>query len=103
MSAFAAWAARNTLRPMRPKPLIPTRTGMRGPYLRTAAHHLDAVPVRVGDIGGVVARPVLRPRARGAVVVPAVGDRGGVRGVDGSPAGRLERDVPERLPRPAPA
>src|SRR5258705_7166537 len=28
MSAFAAWPARKTLRPMRPKPLIPTRTGM---------------------------------------------------------------------------
>src|SRR5690349_14541274 len=28
MSAFAACPARKTLRPMRPKPLIPTRTGM---------------------------------------------------------------------------
>src|SRR6188472_1176847 len=27
-SAFASKPARNTLRPMRPKPLIPTRTGM---------------------------------------------------------------------------
>src|SRR5436190_24180145 len=30
MSASAACAARNTLRPMRPKPLIPTRTGILG-------------------------------------------------------------------------
>src|SRR3712207_862074 len=28
MSAPCAWAARKTLRPMRPKPLIPTRTGI---------------------------------------------------------------------------
>src|SRR6266536_5893666 len=28
MSASAAWPARKTLRPIRPKPLIPTRTGM---------------------------------------------------------------------------
>src|SRR4051812_3949605 len=28
MSAFLAWAARKRLRPIRPKPLIPTRTGM---------------------------------------------------------------------------
>src|SRR5215813_14092095 len=31
-SASDSWAARNTLRPMRPKPLMPTRTAMRRPF-----------------------------------------------------------------------
>src|SRR3954454_13156888 len=31
-SASDSWAARNTLRPMRPKPLMPTRTAMGGPF-----------------------------------------------------------------------
>src|SRR3954449_11291034 len=46
MSAFAACPARKTLRPMRPKPLIPTRTGM-----------LSVLPPWRGEIGpGAVGR-----------------------------------------------
>ncbi len=77
MSAPCAWAARNTLRPIRPKPLIPTRTGMESvsPLVSGPgkAEHvssvrpgddLDPQAVGVEQVGGVVARAVLRPRAR---------------------------------------
>src|SRR6476469_2349502 len=106
MSAFAAWAARNTLRPMRPKPLIPTRTGMAGPYLRSAAHHLDAVAVRIAEIGRVVAGAVLRARARPALVAAAVRHCRCECRVDRRLARGRDRDVPERRPvrtRPAAA
>src|SRR5215210_2008998 len=59
MSALDSWAARNTLRPIRPKPLIPTRTDMsrslpcslterRGTLPRSASGH--AVHVAVLDL-----------------------------------------------------
>src|SRR3954451_3471729 len=102
-SAFAACAARNTLRPMRPKPLIPTRVGMARPYLRSTADHLDPVPVRVGEVRGVVARPVLRARAGRAVPAPAAGRRGGERRVHGGLARSRHRDMAECGPRTAAA
>src|SRR5690242_7357244 len=98
ISVCLAWAARKTLRPMRPKPLIPTRTGMGRPYLGTSAHHLDAIPVRVAQVGRVVAGPILRPRARCALVATTVRHAGRVCRVDGCLARRSQRDMTERRP-----
>src|SRR4051794_30206633 len=114
MSAFAALAARKKLRPMRPKPLMPTRTAMgsgllggsktgekqvpeptgaaRSPGVR--CDHLDAQAVRVAHVGGVVARAVLGARAGGAVVRPAGLQGRRVGRVDRRLAARAERDVP---------
>src|SRR3954453_5183601 len=92
MSALRSWAARKTLRPMRPKPLIPTRTDMRQPLslsgvraLRLPAHgrsgpcgravhvavlDLDEVPV----VGAEVGREVLRDH-HGTVAAARAPDR----------------------------
>src|SRR3954447_10528214 len=100
MSALLAWAARKRLRPMRPKPLIPTRTGMvvgvlpegrRSGRWRTLSVRLGSVPARddldteavgVQHVGRVIARPVLQAQARSPVVLPTCTKRGGVRRVD---------------------
>src|SRR5690349_21666900 len=94
ISVCLAWAARKTLRPMRPKPLIPTRTGMGRPYLGAATHNLDAIPVRVAQVGRVVAAPVLRPRAGCTLVATAVRHARRVGRIDGCLARRGQRDVP---------
>src|SRR3954454_7938401 len=118
MSAPAALAARKKLRPIRPKPLMPTRTAMgsgapriRGEAVRPRAasyrsaprsgrsapvrgDDLDAQAVRIAHVGGVVARPVLRPRAACAGVGPARLQRRRVGGVDRRLAARAEGDVP---------
>src|SRR5215471_15673056 len=90
MSAPRSYAARKTLRPIRPKPLIPTRTDIRlilpfselsgkknadfrrprQGYLKGAAitglssDDLEPEPVGVAQVPGVVAAAVLRPLAR---------------------------------------
>jgi hypothetical protein len=56
-------------------------------------HGFDVVPVRVEDIGGVVAGVVLRPDARHAVVAGAGRERNVVEAIDGLSALGLERDV----------
>src|SRR5947209_3935230 len=117
MSAPWAWPARKTFRPMRPKPLIPTRTGMEsvpsfesgqnegrraeacGPaelqgYSMTAADHLDAQPIGVQQVARVVALAVLRARRRWPIVTPTAVESGGIRRVDRRAPGGLERDVP---------
>src|SRR3954451_5731353 len=120
MSAPAALAARKKLRPIRPKPLMPTRTAMgsgapriRGEAVRPRAasyrsaprsgrsapvrgDDLDAQAVRIAHVGGVVARPVLRPRAGCAGAAPARLQRRRVGGVDRRLAARAEGDVPVR-------
>src|SRR5690348_9083384 len=101
ISVCLAWAARKTLRPMRPKPLIPTRTGMVRPYLVAPTHHLDAIPVRVAQVGRVVAGPVLRPRAGCALIATAVRHAGRVCRVDGRLARRGQRDMAEGRTRTA--
>src|SRR3954453_8872903 len=113
MSVCLAIAARKTLRPMRPKPLMPTRTGMflqprsRSQIKRrltlSDAHHLDPQPVGVPEVARVRARAVLRARSGRPVVAAAVGQAGRVRGVDGAPPGGLQRDVPVARLRPAAA
>ncbi len=55
MSAPRSYAARNTFRPIRPKPLIPTRTGMPlSSALEFAAEtaNADALRLHVGDRAG---------------------------------------------------
>src|SRR3954468_4047666 len=117
MSAPLAWAARKRLRPMRPKPLIPTRTGMlvsvlpegrRSGRRRTLSVRLGSVPARddldpravgVQHVGRVIARPVLRAQARSPVVLPTCTKRGGVRRVDRDAPRGPDRDVAEAGPR----
>src|SRR5215211_8783136 len=99
-SVPASYAARNRLRPIRPKPLIPTLTGICSsclPFARWAEtwvpslepstprrsprrldggstpHYRDLDPVAVGvaQVGRVIAGPVLWPDARLAVVLAA--------------------------------
>src|SRR3954451_17262658 len=105
MSVSFARPARRTFRPMRPKPLIPTRTGMRfspfcgddprarGGYraggagrrpVRSAraAHELEARAVRIQQISGVVLRRTILARRGGAGVAAARGQPGGVGRVD---------------------
>ena len=66
MSAPCAWAARNMLRPMRPNPLIPTRKDMASqPIHRLPADDFDPQAVGVEQVGGVVARAVLRAAGPG--------------------------------------
>jgi hypothetical protein len=48
------------------------------------AHRFDVVPVRIVDERSVVARVILRPNPRGAVVAPAGGKSRLVECVDGS-------------------
>src|SRR3954470_12265215 len=119
MSVSFARPARSTFRPMRPKPLIPTRTGMcsvpsavsiqergqatapgaraagrpAGPALARAAHQLEPRAVGIDQIPGVVVRRSERPRGGRAAVAAAGGEAGLVGGVDGAPAGRGDRDV----------
>src|SRR6185312_2291754 len=114
MSASAASPARKTLRPMRPNPLIPTRTGMVSFLLRwrervsnasrpnastnvsvAAGHELDPQPIGVEEVGRVVARPVLVAGAGRAIVGAAGSQRGLVRGVHRRAAVSRDRDVAE--------
>src|SRR5689334_12913254 len=97
---------------MRPKPLIPTRTGMseslpgRGrekadsrrqgkcTFCRLpAADDLDPQTVRVAQVSGVVAASVLGPQARSPVVGAAVRQARGMSGVDRRLAIGLQGDV----------
>ena len=79
-SASDSCAARKRLRPMRPKPLMPTLTAMflsipPGWVLELsvgADRDLDPVAVRVEQVGGVVGGTVFGPLARRAVVLAAV-------------------------------
>src|SRR3954451_6155997 len=60
MSALRSWAARKTLRPMRPKPLIPTRTDMTDPLCVSGVRALRlATQGRSGPRGGAVHVAVL--------------------------------------------
>src|SRR5581483_9531346 len=107
-------AARKTFRPIRPNPLIPTRTGIRFPSFLVgeqktptdagAAHRLpkryltpaddfDAQIVRITQVGGVVTGAVLRPGARWPVVGAALGQPCRMGSVDGRLPARLERHV----------
>src|SRR3954447_4973840 len=122
MSVSFARPARNTFRPMRPNPLIPTRTGMcsvpsavsiqeRGqataPGARSAcrpagsalvgpAHELDPGTVGIDQISGVVVRRAEGARrGRSAVAAPG-GEPRLVGGVDRPPAGGSDRDVAAR-------
>src|SRR5215210_108580 len=122
MSVSLARPARSTFRPMRPNPLIPTRTGMssspfcdddpraRAGYraggqncgpgcLSRPADELEPRAVGVDQVSGVVARRAERPRGGRAGVTAAGGQAGLVRGVDGPPAGGDDRDVPARWRR----
>src|SRR3954451_24283272 len=119
MSVSFARPARSTFRPMRPNPLIPTRTGMcsvpsavsiqergqatvPGPRsavrpaalaLPRAAHELQPRAVGSDQIsGGGVGRPD-RPHGGRAAVAAAGGEPGLVGGVDGAPAGGCDADV----------
>src|SRR5881227_3612470 len=71
-SACASYAARNRLRPILPKPLIPTFTGAIWRTLldRSVAGNRDFYPMPVGipKVRRVVTRTVSRPRPRRAVV-----------------------------------
>src|SRR4051812_19006417 len=122
MSVSFARPARSTFRPMRPNPLIPTRTGMcsvpsavsiqeRGQAtapaaraagrpaafrLARAAYQLEPGAVGVDQISGVVVRRSERPRGGRAAVAAAGGQAGPVGGVDGSPAGAGDGDVAPR-------
>src|SRR3954471_8227907 len=119
MSVSFARPARSTFRPMRPNPLIPTRTGMcsvpsavsiqergeataRGPpsacrpaafSLGRAAHELEPGAVGIDQISGVVVGRAERPRGGRAAVTAAGGEPGLVGGVDGAPAGGGDPDV----------
>src|SRR3954453_7027079 len=80
-SELASWAARNRLRPIRPKPLIPTFTrAMTGALLRCfpssvrARRDLYTVSVRVAQVGRVVGGTVLGTAPRRTVVAAAGGD-----------------------------
>src|SRR5215203_3194801 len=111
MSAFASLAARKTLRPMRPKPLMPTFTAMNkflldsvgeagrlgsrsyglgtfGSALVGADADLDLVPVRVTEKGGIGARPV-------RALLAGIGDADAARFHPILP-GRLHRDDSQR-------
>src|SRR6478609_7221039 len=81
ISAPAAWAARKTLRPMRPKPLMPTFTAMQSSLLNSFSGadskesalvgpdgDLDLVPVGVLDERRVGAGAMRAPLARVADV-----------------------------------
>src|SRR3954447_17019205 len=120
MSVCFARPARSTFRPMRPKPLIPTRTGIfsvpsavsiqergqataRGaasarrpaaPTLSRAAHQLEPRAVRIDQIAGVVVRRPDRAGGGRSAVAPAGGEAGRVGGVDGAPPGGGDREVP---------
>src|SRR5215471_2178189 len=119
MSAPRSYAARKTLRPIRPKPLIPTRTDIRlilplrslgqkrtpadfsaavlrlpqRPRPASATDHLNPKAVGVTQIARVVAAAVLWPLPRCSVVASAVRDPGGIRGVDRRPASGSNRDM----------
>src|SRR3954447_9159558 len=111
MSVSLACAARKMFRPMRPKPLIPTRTGigvesfLRGADLRShltlsvivasvpARDDLDPKAVGVPQIGRVIALSVLRARPRRAVVGAAGPQPRGVGGGDPHATGGLHGDV----------
>src|SRR5262245_37000170 len=93
-SAPAAWAARNTFRPMRPKPLMPTLTAIPGPpigipILVVGDADLDQVAVGVVEAAAVV------PRAerRGA---PGLGDDLAAVGAAGLERGLHRRDALRR-------
>src|SRR4051794_7305573 len=112
-SASDSWAARKTLRPMRPKPLMPTRTAMEGPFPeverrrrvrlpKTARQLLAATPAPDPN---APSRPAGQPvdvamRALDEVLV-AIAERGG--GVLGdrdgavAPAGAADRHHQVRL------
>src|SRR4051812_19498039 len=90
MSASDSCAARNTLRPMRPKPLIPTRTDMkrslsteaeRGSDRLLAAAHRHPVDVAVLDLDEVLVAAAELGRG-------VLGDGAG----GGAPAGAADRD-----------
>src|SRR4051794_39940256 len=119
MSVSFARPARSTFRPIRPNPLIPTRTGMcsvpsavsiqeRGqataPGTRSArrpadlalagaAHELEPGAVRIDQISGVVVRRPERSRRRRPAVAAAGGETGLVGGVDRAPPGGGDCDV----------
>src|SRR5215211_3901003 len=119
MSVSLARPARSTLRPMRPNPLIPTRTGMcsvpsamtvqergqatapgrraapRAPLARLphAAHELEPSAVGIEQVGGVIARRTERPRRGSTAVAAARGEPRLVGGVDGTAPGGGDREV----------
>src|SRR6185312_9398259 len=119
MSVSFARPARSTFRPMRPNPLIPTRTDMcqsllrcrsrsgrrlpraaRPPFpgsgaaalLRTA-HELEPGAVGIDQISGVVVRRSELARRGRAPVAAAGGDAGPVGGVDRAAPGGGDGDV----------
>src|SRR5436305_14943652 len=114
MSAPRSYAARNTFRPIRPKPLIPTPNAMRSSpplsvlaakrrptaiarrpfeaYLN-GADHLDPQPVGIAHVCGVAALAVLRSRPRQTVVRAAVGETGSMRRVHRRLAAGTQRQV----------
>src|SRR3954454_11260540 len=122
MSVSFARPARSTFRPMRPNPLIPTRTGMcsvpsavsiqergqatvPGPRsacrpaalaLARAAHELQPGAVGIDQISGVVVGRPERPHGGRTAVAAAGGEPGLVGGVDGAPAGGGDADVAPR-------
>src|SRR3954468_964343 len=119
MSVSFARPARSTFRPMRPNPLIPTRTGMcsvpsavsiqeRGQAtvpgaraagrpvsraLRRAAHELEPGAVGIDQISGVVVRRAERAGRGRSAVTATGGEARLVGGVDGAPAGGGDGDV----------
>src|SRR5215210_6656848 len=129
MSVSLARPARSTFRPMRPNPLIPTRTGMRfspfcdddprapGGYragggacapvgLPRAADELEPRAVRVDQITGIVARRTGGAGAarRGRAGVAAAGGEPRLVGsVHRAPAQGEDRDVAPRRARIRPA
>src|SRR4051812_7207184 len=120
MSVSLARPARSTFRPMRPKPLIPTRTGMRSvpsavtiqeraeatapasraarrrpsSALSAARDQLDPGAVRVDQVAGVVVGRAEGPRGRRSPVAAAGSEPGFVGGVDRATAVGRDRDVP---------
>src|SRR6478672_190807 len=118
MSAPRSYAARKTLRPIRPKPLIPTRTDIRlilplrslgqkrnadfsaailrlpqRPQPASATDHLNPKAVGIPQIARVIAAAVPWPLPRCAVVASAVCDPRRVRGVHRRPAPGRNRDM----------
>ena len=69
------------------------RSGLDAACLTLPRDDLDPQPVGVTQVRGVVAPPVLRALPGRPVVAAAVGEPGGVGGVDGRLAAGAERDV----------
>src|SRR5215218_8410958 len=92
MSALASWAARNTLRPMRPKPLMPTRTdmGVGPPGSSRKSGAPEAIPrARAATLRSTLARAAVDAAAR-----LARSGRAGARLLGGAGGRRVDPHAP---------